>query len=48
MVTGSASGIGLATKKLLESEGRRVIGVDIAAQRPWRSAATVPAADRPL
>ena len=29
VVTGSASGIGLATKSLLESQGHRVIGVDI-------------------
>jgi NADP-dependent 3-hydroxy acid dehydrogenase YdfG len=28
-MTGSASGIGLATKQLLESEGRHVIGADI-------------------
>ncbi|MFD7287115.1 SDR family oxidoreductase [Streptomyces sp. NPDC059863] len=29
VVTGSASGIGLATKQLLESQGHRVIGVDL-------------------
>jgi NAD(P)-dependent dehydrogenase (short-subunit alcohol dehydrogenase family) len=29
VVTGSASGIGLATRKLLESQGHRVIGVDL-------------------
>lgn len=28
-VTGSASGIGLATKELLESQGHRVIGIDL-------------------
>jgi len=30
VVTGSSSGIGLATKELLESDGVRVIGVDVA------------------
>lgn len=29
VVTGSASGIGKATKELLESRGERVIGVDL-------------------
>ena len=29
VITGSASGIGLATRKLLESQGDRVIGVDL-------------------
>jgi len=29
VITGSASGIGLATRQLLESQGNRVIGVDI-------------------
>jgi 3alpha-hydroxysteroid 3-dehydrogenase len=29
VVTGSSSGLGLATKELLESDGVRVIGVDL-------------------
>lgn len=29
VISGSASGIGLATKKLLESKGNRVIGIDV-------------------
>jgi NAD(P)-dependent dehydrogenase (short-subunit alcohol dehydrogenase family) len=29
VVTGAASGIGRATKELLESRGQRVIGVDV-------------------
>lgn len=29
VITGAASGIGLATKELLESRGERVIGVDL-------------------
>jgi len=34
VVTDAASGIGLATKQLLESRGETVIGVDIRGTRP--------------
>ena len=38
-ITGSASGIGLATRQRLEAEGHRVIGVDL------RDAEVIAAAD---
>ena len=40
VITGSASGIGLATRNLLESQGDRVVGVDV------RDAEIVPCIDR--